>query len=164
MTIPASSAPAARLWLFNALKAALTADPGTVSGQGSYGDANASLLVCLDAPGTYQPEDIVAVGKVDRRIDVSSMVGSGGAGWLIEHYTIEITVECARGTDDSQSAFERTCSLIDQITAVVRTDPTLGGNVLWSQPTRSETDTVWADDHSSWVGQGTLTVDCNQRI
>ncbi|MFH8380639.1 hypothetical protein ACH4E7_06815 [Kitasatospora sp. NPDC018058] len=164
MTIPSSSVPAARLWLFNALKTALTPDPGTVSGQGSYGDANASLLVCLDAPGTYQPEDIVAVGKIDRRINVSSMVGSGGAGWLIEHFSIEITIECARATDDSQSAFERTCTLIDAITAVVRTDPTLGGNVLWSQPARSDLETVWADDHSHWVATGTLTVECNQRI
>ncbi|MET8624538.1 hypothetical protein ABZW30_12405 [Kitasatospora sp. NPDC004669] len=164
MAIPSSSVPAARLWLFNSLKAALTPDPGVASGQGSYGDANASLLVCLDAPGTYQPEDIVAVGKVDRTISISSMVGSGGAGWLQEHYTIEITVECARATDDSQSAFERAAALIDQTTAVVRTDPTLGGIVLWSRPTRSDLETVWADDHSHWVATGTLTVECNQRI
>ncbi|MGA5819729.1 hypothetical protein ACPC54_17950 [Kitasatospora sp. NPDC094028] len=164
MTIPSSSVPAARLWLFKALVASLTPDSGAVSGQGSYGDANASLLVCLDAPGTYQPEDIVVVGKVDRRIDVSSMVGSGGAGWLIEHYTIEITIECARATDDSQSAFERTAALIDQVVAVVRTDPTLGGNALWTKPTRSDLETVWADDHSTWVATGTLTVECNQRI
>ncbi|MFI6117476.1 hypothetical protein [Kitasatospora sp. NPDC051164] len=163
MTIPSSSAPAARLWLFNAIKSALTPDPGVVSG-GSYGDPAASLLVCLDGPGTYQPADIVAVGKVGRRIDVSSMVGSGGAGWLREDFGIEIVIECARGTEDSQSAFERTTTLIDQIIAVVRTDPTLGGSVLWSKPTRSDTEVAWAADHSSWVGQGTLTVECNQRI
>ncbi|PJN22419.1 hypothetical protein [Kitasatospora sp. CB02891] len=163
MSIPASSVPAARLWLFKALAAQLTPDSGLVNGQGHYGDPNASLLVCLDEPGTYQPADIVSVGRVARDISVSSMVGSGGAGWLEEHYTIAIVIEVARG-DDAQSAFERAADLVDQVVAVVRTDPTLGGTVLVARPTTNTIDVLWASDHTGRVGQAELSITCMQRI
>lgn len=164
MTIPSSSAPGARLWLFNALVAALTPDPGLNDPGGYVGDDRASLLVCLDEPGTYQPADIVSLGKVDRQIGVSSMVGSGGAGWLEERYAIAITIEAMRGGDNAQTAFERACTLIDQICAVVRTDPTLGDNVLWSRPVTSTCEVLWTDDHQGRVGQGELTIECFKRI
>lgn len=164
MTIPSSTVPAARLWLFKALVASLTPDPGLANGDGYYGDANASLLVCLDEPGTYQPADIVSVGKIDRQISVSSMVGSGGAGYLEERYSIEVTIEAARATEDSQTPFERVCSLVDQVCAVVRGDPTLGGHVLWSKPVTSTCEVVWSDDHQGRVGQAELQIECFQRI
>lgn len=163
MAIPTSSAPAARLWLFHALVAALLPDAALVDGQGYYGDPQASLLVCLDEPGAYQPADIVSVGKVTRDIETSSMVGSGGAGWLAERYSIHVTIEIARG-DDAQSAFERTFALLDQTINVVRADPTLGGAVLWARPQAHDVEVMWTSDHTGRVGQVEIPISCYQRI
>jgi len=155
MTIPVSTAPAARMWLFNALTAGLLPDPA---------DPASALLVCLDEPGTFQPADIVSVGKVTRQLEVSSIVGSGGAGWLKERYTIDVQIEAARGGDNARLAFERASALVDQVVAVVRSDPTMGGNVLWARPALSTCEVLWQDDHQGRVGSADLEISCFQRI
>ncbi|MBM9504523.1 hypothetical protein [Actinacidiphila acididurans] len=155
MTVPASSAPAARAYLFGQLSAQLTPDPDS---------PRSSLLVCYDQPGPNQPDDIVSVGKVIRTFEFSSFVGSGGAGYLQERYTVEITVDVFRGGDDAQGAYIRAAYLTDQIVAAVRSDLTLGGAVLAARPTTHSTDAEWDDEHLGRHATATLEIECLQRI
>jgi hypothetical protein len=155
MTIPASSAPAARTWLFNALTAQLTPDSVNMS---------SSLLVCYDGPGPNEPDDIVAVGKITRHVEVSSFVGGGGAGWLNESYTIELTIDVYRGGDVDQAAYLRCSSLVDAAIAVVRSDLTLGGAVVTARPITDVTEVAWDESHMGRHATSTVEIQCVQRI
>lgn len=155
MTIPASSVPAARRYLFDQLTAQLTTDPDFPKAQ---------LLVVYDQPGPFQPDDIVSVGKVTRQVAVSSMVGSGAAGWLEERYQVEVIVDVFRGGAYAQAAFERAVALIDAVCAVVRGDPSLGGAVLEARPASSTYESELDDEHKGRRCVGTVDVDCYQRI
>ncbi|MEU5424028.1 hypothetical protein AB0H73_00230 [Streptomyces olivoreticuli] len=155
MPIPSSSAPAARRWLYQQLTAQLIPDPV---------NASSSLLVVYDQPGPGQPDDIVAVGKVARQIDVDSLVGSGGAGWLSERYQVDVTVDVFRGGDDAQAAYERGAALADQVCAVVRADPTMGGAVLVARPVSSTHEVEWDEEHLGRHCVSVIEIDCFQRI
>lgn len=155
MAIPSSTSPAVRAYLFAQLTASLTADPNS---------AQSSLLVCYDEPGPNQPDDIVSVGKVQRQIGVNSLVGGGGAGWLDERYTVEIEIDVYRGNDDPQYVYQRSCDLADAAIAVIRTDPTLGGNVLTARPHTSNHEVTWDDQHMGRHATVTIEVECFQRI
>lgn len=122
------------------------------------------LLVCLDEPGPNQPDDIVSVGAINRDIGTNSLVGGGGAGWLEEKYRITVDIEVYRGGDDPQRVCERTSALADGITYSVRTDPTMGGNVLIARPVTSTYDGGWDDDHLGRIGSATVVIECYQRI
>lgn len=153
--IPSSSAPAARKWLFDQCTAALTPDPDS---------PNSSLLVCYDEPGTYQPDDMVSIGKVLRQIEVNSLVGGGGAGWLQERYTVTVDIEVFRGGDYPDVVFNRTSALVDGVVAVGRLDPSLGDTVLIATPTQSEIEVLWTEDHQGRIGTATVDISCFQRI
>lgn len=155
MTIPASTAGAARSYLFQSLTAQLAPDMLNKS---------ASLLVCYDDPGPHQPDDIVSVGKVERHISVSSLVGGGGAGWLSESYTIEINIEVYRGGDDPQAVYDRAASLCDAVVAIVRADPSLGGLVLQARPISSSHSVTWVEESMGRLASTTLEIECSQRI
>lgn len=155
MPIPGSTSPAVRAWLFSQLTATLMPDPNVTT---------ARLLVCYDEPGPDQPDDIVSIGKVHRTINVNSMVGGGGAGWLEERYTLEIEIDVYRGNDDPQYVYQRASDLADAAIAVIRSDPTLGGNVLTSRPQSSAHDVTWDDKHMGRHGTATIEVECYQRI
>lgn len=155
MTIPSTTSTAVRAYLLNALTAQLTPDPLSKS---------ASLLVCYDEPGPAQPDDIVTVGKVTRHIAVNSMVGGGGAGWLEERYSVELTIDVFRGGDDAQAAYTRSVLLADAAVAIVRADPSLGGLVLVSRPITSTTDVAWDQAHGGRLATTVLEVECFQRI
>jgi hypothetical protein len=155
-TIPASTAPAARRWLFEQLLAQIQPDPD---------DTQSSLLVCYDEPGTNQPGDIVSVGGVTREITISAMVGSGGAGWLEERFTIAVVIDVYRGGPDAaQTSYDRGAALLDQVVAIVRTDPTLGGAVLVGRPTESQTEGLVLDDHTGRQSVVNLGIACYARI
>lgn len=154
-TVPASTAPAARRYLFEQITAQVQPDPDA---------AASSLLVCYDMPGTNLPGDIISIGKVTRDFNVNSMVGSGGAGWLDERYTITITIDVYRGGDSAQSAYERAAALMDQVCAIVRTDPSLGQLVQVARPLTSESDGDWTDDHSGYQNVTTLPIECYTRL
>jgi hypothetical protein len=155
VTIPASTAPAVRRYLFAQLTAQLTPDPLS---------PRSSLIVCYDEPGTNDPDDIVCVGKVNRNISLGSFVGSGGAGWLDETYSVEIQVDVFRGGDDAQAAYERAALLSDQVIAIVRADPSLGNNVNLSRPTLHETEVSWDATHMGRHATSTIEIECVQRI
>ncbi|MFE9372250.1 hypothetical protein ACFYM2_21120 [Streptomyces sp. NPDC006711] len=155
MTIPASSAPAVRQYLFDQLSATLTSDPDF---------PNEQLLVCFDEPGTFQPADIVSIGKVSRQDNVSSMVGSGGPGWLEETYDVDVTIDVYRGGDYPQHVFARSVALFDAVCVVVRSDPTLGGAVLSARPTASSHEVAWDDEHKGRHCITPMQISCYQRI
>jgi hypothetical protein len=156
MSIPSSTAPAARRWLYEQLLAQIQADPD---------DQQSSLLICYDEPGTNQPGDIISVGGVTREINVNSMVGSGGAGWLDERYTIALIIDIYRGGPDAAAtSFDRSCALLDQVIAIVRADPTLGGAVLVGKPVSSQTEGLVLDDHTGRQSVVNLGIECYARI
>lgn len=155
MTIPVSTAPAVRDYLLTQLTAAIAPDPL---------DKSASLIVCMDDPGTYQPGDVVVIGDVTNEFGTNSLVGSGGAGWLEERYRVTIDIEVWRGTDDASAVSRRAYLLAGVICNVVRADPGMGGLVLISRPaTANYTGTV-PEDHFGRLGQLSLEIECFQRI
>lgn len=155
MSIPSSSAPAVRQWLFDQMTAALTPDPNSPTSM---------LLVCFDEPGPNQPDDIVYVGKVTRHISVNSLVGGGGAGWLEERYSVDVDIDVYRGGDDPQTVYKRCSDLADAVVAIGRTDPSMGGNVLVGKPVTSDHDVTWDDAHTGRRGTATVVFECYQRI
>jgi hypothetical protein len=155
MDIPISSAPAARRYLFNTLTAQLSPDPLSKT---------SSLIVCYDEPTVNEPDDIVSVGKVTRQLSVASFVGGGGAGWLDETYTVEITVDVFRGGDTAQQAYERASLLADSVIYVVRSDPSLGGVVSTAKPLQHLTEAAWDENHAGRHATATIEIECVQRI
>jgi hypothetical protein len=155
MTIPSSSAPAARRYLFDQLTSVLTPDPLS---------PHSSLIVVYDEPTTDEPDDIVAVGRVNRTLSAAAFVGNGGGGWLDESYSVEIQVDVFRGGDDAQAAYERAALLSDAVIAAVRADPSLGGVVSKAQPTLHETETSWDSQHMGRQATSTISIQCVNRI
>jgi hypothetical protein len=144
--IPASSIPAARTWIFNGLQMQLA------------GAEN--LLVCLDEPGTFQPDDIISVGEVHQQYSPENVVGSGGPYWLREDYTITVTVDCFRGGDDPVTVFARARQLADLVVAVVRSDPSLGGAVDRGKPGTVTHTSGWSEDHKGRQTVIEIGIDC----
>jgi hypothetical protein len=155
VTVPSSTAPAVRRWLFNQLTAVLAPDPN---------NARASLLVCVDGPGPEQPDDIVSISGTARTFEKGSFVGNGGAGWLRERYTITVEIDVFRGGDDPLTVAERGQALADGVIAVVRSDLTLGGNVLISSPQSDDGAGEWDENHLGRHWTQTVTVSCFAQI
>lgn len=149
--IPASSIPAARDWIFAGLQAQLTARP--------------DVLVCLDGPGTDQPNDIVSVGEsIPQTYSPESTVGSGGPGWLREDYTVMVNVESFRGGDVAAEVFAAARTLADLVIAVVRSDPSLGGAVDRARPGTVEHTAGWSEDHMGRVVEISIGIDCMKTL
>jgi hypothetical protein len=155
MTIPNSTAPAVRQWLFDQCTAGLAPDPDNV---------RASLLVCFDQPGPNEPDDIVAIGRVHRQLSVGAMIGGGGAGWLDESYTVEIVIDVFRSNDSGQVAYSRAMDLAGAVIAIVRTDLTLGGHVIKSVPKGDTAEVEWDTDHAGKHATVTVEIECVTRI
>lgn len=155
MTIPSSTAPAVRQWLYDQCAAGLAPDPNNV---------RASLLVCFDAPGPNEPDDIVAIGQVRRRLKPGAMIGGGGAGFLDETYTVEIVIDVFRAADSGQTAYQRAMDLANAVVAIVRTDLTMGGNVIKSVPTGDSAEVEWDSEHGGKRACVTVEIECVTRI
>jgi len=149
MTIPASTVPLAKLYLFNQITTLVN---------------DAAVLVSYDQPGPNQPDDIIMIGAVDRQVVPYQMVGSGGAGWLDETYTIAVSVEVYRGGDDARTAFERACVLADTVVAAVRGDPSLGGAVVVAHPAQVRYAPAWEEKHLGRIVEVVVDVACRARI
>lgn len=155
MSIPSSTAPAVRQWLFDQFTATLAPDPDNV---------RASLLVCFDQPGPNEPDDIVAVGKVRRTLKPAAMIGGGGAGWLDESYCVDVVIDVFRGADSGQVAYSRAVALADAVIAVVRSDLTLGGHVIRSVPKGDDAEVAWDSEHGGKLATVTVEIECVTRI
>lgn len=149
MTAPISTVPAARVQLFTRITSTIN---------------DVAVLVCYDDPGPNVPDDIVSVGRVERQVTPRSMVGSGGAGWLYETYTVEIIVSAFRGGDDSRTVFERCVSLSDSVIEAVRSDPSLGGVVLVARPSLWVYQSEWDDEHKGRVATAVGQIECEASI
>lgn len=143
--IPNSSITAARNWILAGVQANIS---------------DASVLVCLDSPGPYQPDDIVSVGDVHQQYDPANVVGNGGAHWLTESYTVTVTVDVFRGGDDAAGAFLRARTLADLVVAVVRSDPSLGGAVDRARPASAAHSGEWDDEHQGRHSVIEIGIDC----
>ena len=117
MTIPVSAAPTIKASLVALLKGCLD--------QGTTGDP--VVLVSYNEPTVYLPDDLAIVGKVSRSFDPSRMIGSGGAGWGIEHLSVDVELSAFRGGDQPQSTEERAWHMVGLFDQALRTDPSLGG-------------------------------------
>lgn len=120
------------------------------------GDA-APILVSYGLPGTYQPNDIIAVLDSAQTFEVMAMVGSGGSKWLDENYALAVTVDCFIGGDLAQTVEERALALAAIVVDVVRADPSIGGRVLEARPASMTTTGAWEDDRKGRRGVVTLT-------
>lgn len=150
MTIPASTIPAAVLYLFNGVTTQIN---------------DTAVLVAYGGPGPFQPDDIVAIGMaVDRSVAPYQMVGSGQAGWLDETYSIDVVVSVYRGGDDPRTAFERACTLADKVVFVVRSDPSLGGAVVVAHPEQSRYESSFEEEHKGRLVTVTIPISCRARI
>ncbi|GIG57395.1 hypothetical protein Lfu02_17670 [Longispora fulva] len=121
--------------------------------------AGPGVLVAYDSPGTYQPEDIVCVGDVHRQIAVHAAVGSGGAGWLDETYTVHVIVECYRGGDNARLVFERAAALAAVAESAVRADPSIGGLALVARPVGVDYTSDAEEDHKGRTTRADLRIE-----
>ena len=156
MSIPTSSIPAARAYLLSQLQATLTQDPA---------DPTAELLIDLDQPGTHEPADIVWIGDVHQTYSPHATVGNGGALWLREDYTVEITISVVRSGDDgttalAQTVFTRARYLADQIVNVVRSAPDLGGAVDRARPGGVTHQSSWTTDGQGRETEIQISIEC----
>ena len=153
MTIPASSIPAAKLWIVQHIAAHLPTpnDP--------------TVTISYDAPAAGTSfDDLIIVGRVERIVEPHAMVGSMQAGSLEEQYTVEVEVVVFRGGDQAQVVFERASALADAVVATVRTDPTLGGAVLLCRPGALLYESLWDDGHLGREATVTVPIFCRQVI
>jgi hypothetical protein len=150
MSIPVSTVPAVKAYLFTALKA-----------RSEYAQP---VLVCYDRPGTYLPNDIVMVGDVTQTFAPLRMVGSGAQGWLDETYQLEIVVESFQGGDDPQAVTERAASLAAVAVDAVRLDPSLGGLVTQANPISLDYSSTFEDEHLGRRCTATLRVEIYAQI
>lgn len=136
-TIPTSTMPAAKTYLFNQLTAAFA---GT-----------ANLLVSMDLPPNDPPveQDVIVVGDIEQSFDPWQMVGSGGQGWLYDKYTIQIMISVYRGGDEAQAVLTQAAALVYQVCQVVRTDPSLGGLVVQAYPASANYESGWSEEGAS---------------
>lgn len=144
--IPASSIPAARAWIFAGLQAQYPESSG--------------VLVCLDEPGPFQPDDIIAVGDVHQTYSPEASVGSGGPYWLREDYTITVTVDSYRGGDDAAAVFAAARAMADTVCALVRSDPSLGGAVDRARPATATHTSGWDEEHKGRQTVIEIGIDC----
>lgn len=149
-TIPVSIAKGAKAWLYGQLQAAF---------EGWTCDTGAPLMVSYDEPGKNQPNDIVAVRSLKRRLDAGGMVGSMGAGAVYDTVELDVVASVFRGGDIAQACFERACDLVDVIVSVVRADPSMGGLVTVARVADIDIpEAGWTENHAGRLTEAVVTV------
>lgn len=142
-TIPPSTVDAVRDYLFLAMQTQLQgADIGVFYGEPSPG----------------YPDDMIILGDVEQAYDPTQMVGDGGAGWLFENFHQHIEVSVFRSGDDPRAVFKRCFALVTQIEAIVRADPSLGGNVTMAYPAGTAYQSGWEESHMGRVTEALMRV------
>ncbi len=146
-----STAPAVKAYLVAAIASVMDQDAAA-------GDPN--VLVSYNEPGNNLPDNVVWLGKVTRTFAPNRFIGSGGQGWGIEKYEIDINLSVLHGAMDPQPCEERGWHVIALIEQAVRADPSCGGRVIVAVPTVSDLETVWAEGEgaSGWEASGLVKV------
>lgn len=142
---PVSTVPAVKRYMFDQVSDALNQLPPL--------PGFAAPIVFYDAPGQYRPSDMMAIGHVYQRVvRPMAMVGSGGAGWLQEEYELEVISDVFRAGESLQiDAYERAYQFNALMEEIVRSDPSLGGNVITAMPHFSFDGSEWEKDHKGWI-------------
>lgn len=137
MTIPVSTAPAAINALFSQIQIQVNTDP----------DASA-ILVIIGEEGTDAPNDLIVVATdVNRVVTHEAFLGGLQLGSLEEKYTIDILCSSWTGDPDPVTNMDRAWTLVGYVETAVRTDPTLGANVLIARPAGSKGgQSFWSTD------------------
>lgn len=143
--IPPSTSIIARQYLFTNLTSILPQD--TANG--------ATLGVFYDEPSPNETDDIVVIGDVELTYEPGAFVGSGGAGWLRERYTVTVVIDVYRGGDNPEMTYSRAQYLSDLVCALVRYDVTLGTaqnvapqpQIITAKPVTSHIQSEWDEDH-----------------
>lgn len=154
MTVPDSGVPTARAALLNLIAANSTIN------------ADSTIRVIFDEPnaGDVMGNDLISVGRVTQRERPYGMVGSGGAGWLMEDFDVEVIVSIFRAGDQAQTVFERAWTLVNAVRTAVRTDPTLSGTVAQAYPSEWDVETTWSEDGSGRFTTARGRVACNKQL
>ena len=162
MTIPVSTAPAAKAWLFGKLKTAVTAVPTN------------SLQVLYDNVTTANvaPDDAVVVGDItNRRLDGLAFVGSEGPSAFTETYDLNVLISIYRQGSNPQAATERAWAILAQIETVTRTDPTFGGKdtpsaplLYFSKPRDTSSHITPSENGAGYVCEIPLAIQCQAEL
>lgn len=137
MTIPVSTVPQVRAYLFQQLTTAVPNTAEVFDGEDTQSDR----------------EDWVKVLGARRQVGPLAMVGGGGQFWRDEKYSVEIEIETfTAGRVGSMEASEtRAYALLAVLETVVRQDPSLGGLVLQANPKDSTDVPSWSPDGSGAI-------------
>jgi hypothetical protein len=141
MPAPVSTWPSVKAYLFAGITAACPSP----------------VLVAYNDPLGDLEDDVVVVGQVTRQVEAGAFVGGGGAGWLFERYTVDVTVSSFRGGDNPLAADVQCAALLDAVVEVVRADPSLGGRVLKAWPRDHDPTGRWVTDESGQSVMGYAT-------
>ena len=151
MTIPVSTAPAAKAWLFARLQSAVTAV------------SSASLQVLYDNVTTSNvaPDEAVVVGDItNRRLDGLALVGGEGPSAFTETYDINVVVSVFRSGSRPQETTERAWVILAQVETVTRTDPTFGGLLTYSKPRDTFSTVTASDNGNGYACEIPLAIQC----
>lgn len=128
------------------------------------------LLVRYGPLGKYVPNDFIEVGTtIDQKAMIHNLVGGGGTGFLIEEFTVSVFIYCYRGGDGSATGttdelvvWRRCKAISDAIDTMVRTDPSLGGNVnIVAWPSMHRFDSGWHEDNKGRVATCEYELTCH---
>lgn len=139
-TIPTSTAPGARKWVFDQVDTAVSlrgySEPGVTVYLGNLSNP--------DDDG-----DVIIIGrKIVRNIVGNQIVGGGGRGWLDETYTMTVSITCSSHSGfDFTDCDARAYELLGLVEQVVRADPSLNGLVIVSKPGIADVDSEYDDNH-----------------
>lgn len=160
MTVPMSSVPVSTA---PAVVAFLTA--GLTTNLTQYDPQTALSVAYIEQTGGYNAFDQVTIGDVgNRTVRRTQMVGTGGAGWLYEEYTLDIEVMSWQGGQNLQLVVERAWRLLGQVEAFIRSDPSLGNLVIVAYPSSSKSTAGYMDDKKGVSCVIDVTVDVEARI
>lgn len=158
MTIPVSTAPAAKAWLFGKLQTAVT--PVSTN----------TLEVLYDniTESAAAPDEVVYVGDItNRQLQAESMVGGQGPFAFTETYDINVVISVFRQGSNPQDATERAWAILAEVETVTRTDPTFGGKdappaplLVTSKPNASSSTVAPDDNGSGYACLIPLTISC----
>lgn len=131
--VPVSSVPQVLAYLKTKIEAQLASTTSTSTlREGTY-------VFAGDPTSPNLPADFISIGRVVRTPSRAAMVGSGGFGFLEEHYDVTVTVSVWRGGQTEPWVTERAWTLLGYVEIAVRSTPGLGGLVDEAYPSRSST-------------------------
>lgn len=146
-----TAAPAIRAALLELVRTALDGDPAHV---------------CAGHPGTYQPNDIVAVGISS---DAQSEMGPLSPSRKREEtVSLSLTISCYRGggNEVAELVADRAFELLATIEAALRTDYSIGGTCRFAALTAWRADEAVDEDILAMgrVTEIVATITCQSRI